>query len=83
LTINNAKRADRGFYTCIGYNDYMKDDEKIKSEGFLRVKDKLAALWPFLGICAEVFVLCAIILIYENRRNKDSENDSDTDQGDQ
>lgn len=60
----------------------MKDD-RVKSDGFVRVKDKLAALWPFLGICAEVFVLCAIILIYEKRRNKESDNDSDTDQGDQ
>ncbi len=41
---------------------------------------KLAALWPFLGICAEVFVLCAIILIYEKRRNKAELDESDTDQ---
>lgn len=41
---------------------------------------KLAALWPFLGICAEVFVLCAIILIYEKKRNKQEMEDSDTDQ---
>jgi Immunoglobulin I-set domain len=32
--------------------------------------DKLAALWPFLGIVAEVVILCAIIFIYEKRRNK-------------
>lgn len=41
---------------------------------------KLAALWPFLGICAEVFVLCAIILVYEKRRNKAEMDESDTDQ---
>lgn len=41
---------------------------------------KLAALWPFIGICAEVFVLCAIILIYEKRRNKTELEESDTDQ---
>ena len=41
---------------------------------------KYAALWPFLGICAEVFVLCAIILIYEKRRNKTDLDESDTDQ---
>jgi hypothetical protein len=49
----------------------------------LYVKDKFAALWPFLGICAEVFILCAIILIYEKRRNKTEQEDSDTDQPDQ
>jgi hypothetical protein len=43
------------------------------------VTDKLAALWPFLGICAEVFVLCAIILIYEKKRNKTELEESDTD----
>ena len=32
--------------------------------------DKLAALWPFLGICAEVIILCAIILFYERMRAK-------------
>lgn len=41
---------------------------------------KLAALWPFLCICAEVIVLCAIILIYEKRRNKEGLDESDTDQ---
>ena len=34
------------------------------------VSDKFAALWPFLGICAEVLILCIIIFIYERRRSK-------------
>lgn len=83
LTIEVAKKSDRGMYSCIGRSEYLKGDESVKSDGYVRVKDKFAALWPFIGICAEVFVLCAIILIYEKRRNKDSDNDSDTDQGDQ
>ena len=35
------------------------------SEGvaFVRVKDKYAALWPFLGIVAEVVVLLTVILV--------------------
>lgn len=32
--------------------------------------DKYAALWPFLGICVEVAVLCIIIFIYERRHAK-------------
>jgi neuroplastin len=80
LTIENAQLSDRGFYGCIGKSEIM-NDEDVKSEGHVRVKDKYAALWPFVGICAEVFVLCAIILFYEKSRNKDSDNDSDTDQG--
>lgn len=79
LLIEKSLMSDRGFYTCIGWND-LTQDEKTKSEGFVRVKDKLAALWPFLGICGEVFVLCAIILIYEKRRNKTDLDESDTDQ---
>jgi hypothetical protein len=64
---------------------YNKDDmNNSELTGFatttLSVKDKLAALWPFLGICAEVFVLCAIILIYEKKRNKSELEESDTDQ---
>ena len=35
--------------------------------------DKYAALWPFLGICVEVAVLCAIILVVEKRRSKKEE----------
>jgi hypothetical protein len=39
--------------------------------------DKLAALWPFLGIVAEVVILCTIIFIYEKKRNKDASVDED------
>lgn len=40
--------------------------------------DKYAALWPFLGICAEVAVLCTIIFIYEKRRQKPDFDESET-----
>lgn len=79
LQIEKSMLSDRGYFTCIGWNDDSQG-EKFQSEGFVRVKDKLAALWPFLGIVAEVFVLCAIILIYEKRRNKTDLDESDTDQ---
>ena len=36
----------------------------------ITLTDKYAALWPFLGICAEVIVLCAVIFIFERRRSK-------------
>jgi hypothetical protein len=39
--------------------------------------DKYAALWPFLGICVEVIVLCAVIFVCEKRRNKKQFDESD------
>lgn len=43
------------------------------------VLGKLAALWPFLGIIAEVIVLVAVIFIYEKRRaKKEQEETEDT-----
>ncbi|KAH0950264.1 hypothetical protein HN011_010080 [Eciton burchellii] len=82
LTVDNIEMNDRGNVICkVSYN-WSDIDEEHSSEAktFLRVKDKLAALWPFLGICAEVVVLCAIILVYEKKRNKAELEESDTDQ---
>ncbi|KDR06553.1 Basigin [Zootermopsis nevadensis] len=76
FVIKEAAMEDRGLYSCIATNANNSTDS---AEVNVRVKDKLAALWPFLGICAEVFVLCAIILIYEKKRNKTELEESDTD----
>ena len=57
---------DAGNYDCVATNTYGLGNATIT----VQVKDKLAALWPFLGICAEVAILCAIIFIYEKRRAK-------------
>lgn len=82
LIIKNIVMEDRGDIVCrMSYNwsdPVLEHSSEAKT--FLRVKDKLAALWPFLGICAEVVVLCAIILVYEKKRNKAELEESDTDQ---
>ncbi|XP_059618392.1 uncharacterized protein LOC132262916 isoform X2 [Phlebotomus argentipes] len=82
LVIESAQLTDRGNYSCEANNlaTVHRITKPAVAVTFLRVKGKLAALWPFLGICAEVFILCAIILVYEKRRNKADPDESDTDQ---
>ena len=82
LTVDNVEISDRGNVSCHVSYDWTDPNEEHedRADCLLRVKDKLAALWPFLGICAEVLVLCAIILIYEKKRNKAELEESDTDQ---
>lgn len=76
LIIQNLNFDDRAEYTCFATNGISNATMMV----LVRVKDKLAALWPFLGICVEVAVLCAIIFIYEKKRVKPDFEESDTDQ---
>ncbi|CAG0912265.1 unnamed protein product [Notodromas monacha] len=66
---------DRANYSCSATN--MFSETRVAT--FVRVKDKLAALWPFLGICAEVIILVVIIFCYERKRTKNAEDEDDVD----
>ncbi|XP_061046948.1 basigin [Eubalaena glacialis] len=59
--------SDPGKYVCNGTNSEGAGQAVIT----LRVRNRFAALWPFLGIVAEVLVLVTVIFIYEKRRKPD------------
>jgi len=44
--------------------------------------DKFAALWPFVGICAEVLILCVIIFLYERKQAKQLEKEVEKEETD-
>lgn len=78
LRIENMDYPDRAHYICNATNDEGQTSHSV----YIRVKDKLAALWPFLGICAEVAILCAIIFIYEKKRAKQLEEEERKEEAD-
>ncbi|XP_025222461.1 basigin isoform X3 [Theropithecus gelada] len=74
LRIENLNmEADPGKYACNGTSSEGTDQAVVT----LRVRSHLAALWPFLGIVAEVLVLVTIIFIYEKRRKPEDVLDDD------
>ena len=44
-----------------------------ETQTLLRVKDPLAALYPFIGIVAEVVVLCVVIFFCEKNKSDDKD----------
>jgi len=74
IEINPIKKYHRGFYRCTLNG--------VSFTILLRVKDRLAALWPFIGIVSIVLILVIIILIFE-RRQKSNKKTVQTDDDEQ
>uniref|UniRef100_A0A8C3DQA3 Uncharacterized protein n=1 Tax=Corvus moneduloides TaxID=1196302 RepID=A0A8C3DQA3_CORMO len=70
-------KSGQGDYFCNGTNSFGTGDATVN----LRVRSRLAVLWSFLGIVAEVLVLVTIIFIYEKRRKPGEVPDDDDDGG--
>lgn len=82
LTITDTALADRQTYICVAtlrdpeatLRESIDVVECVNSkhcdmaETILRVKDPLAAVWPFCGIVVEVVLLCLVIFFCEKRK---------------
>lgn len=75
LLINPVLKSDSGNYMCL----ITQFSYQVNTTTEVRVKDIYAALWPFLGIVAEVIVLCVIIYIHERRRIRKNFDTADND----
>lgn len=80
LTISNVQTDDRAVYVCQAVAIESKDDEDLvcsETENceevftLLRVKDPMGAIYPFIGIVAEVVILCLVIFFCERRKKED------------
>jgi len=74
LLISSAELEDRQVYLCRAtlkgatVKNCTASKECDQLEVLIRVKDPLAALWPFVGIVIEVILLCVIIFFCERRK---------------
>lgn len=83
LKIEDANATtDRRAFKCVAFHREARNNCS-ESAFFVRVRDRYAALWPFLGIVAEVIVVCVVIFICERRRASEESKDVADDEEDE
>jgi len=81
LSIKTAELEDRQVYMCRAslkgavVTNCTASKECDQQQVLIRVKDPLAALWPFVGIVIEVILLCIIIFFCEKRKTAEEKED--------
>lgn len=76
LLFSDVSYAQGGKYICVA-----TQNDVVRTKAFVwRVKDPMAALWPFLGLVVEVMVVVAAILYYEKKSTKGSEEEETNDE---
>ncbi|VDP88945.1 unnamed protein product [Echinostoma caproni] len=79
LRFSQLLMKDNGLYACNASNIYGSDLTYV----LVNVKDRWAALWPFIGIVIEVTVLVTAILLYERHQMRSKPNKLDVNTGPQ
>ncbi|CAG5134579.1 unnamed protein product [Candidula unifasciata] len=68
LVIAKTKRQEAGMYKCVAHSAHFNYSNS--KEILVRVSDKMAALYPLLGILAGVIILSLLIVTHEANAKK-------------
>lgn len=77
LVFTEVKMSDSGFYIC---NTSSTADGLFDSSiAEVKIKSRFAALWPFIGILAELIILLITIILYERHRTAKKKSEAQND----